>query len=91
MKQAEDHLTIDLLEGEPVKLTRTNAERREAMNYQGPKERPCCRSCKHVETVEHFPDTCTAFERHWCRVGGFRVMLGGVCREHVPAPARKNW
>jgi len=91
MKQAEDDLTIDLIEGEPVKLTHTNADRKKAMAYQGPKERPCCRGCKHVETVVHFENTAGSFERHWCRIGGFRVMLGGVCAQHQAAPARRNW
>lgn len=91
VKHLDDDLTVDLLEGEPVKMTRTNADRKRAMCYQGPKDRPCCRSCRHVETVVHFENTAGSFERHWCRIGGFRVMLGGVCRDYQAAPGRKGW
>lgn len=82
MKQAEDDLTIDLIEGEPVKLTTTHEQRVKALDYRGPKTRPACRNCRHIETNYHQPDTLMAFERHWCKVGGFRVQLGGCCRAH---------
>jgi hypothetical protein len=91
MKQAEDDLTIDLIEGEPVKLTRNHQERMQAMCYLPPKQRPACRDCMHVESVVHFEDAPGEFTRHWCRVGGFRVLLGGFCLQHVPAPKRKGW
>lgn len=83
MKQAEDDRTIDLIEGDPVKMTRTNADRAKAMGYEGPKERPACRSCKFLHVVVHFADTCTQFERQWCQIGGFRVKLGGCCDMHA--------
>lgn len=90
MKQAEDDLTIDLLEGEPVKMTRTSADRAERMGYQGPKERPACRSCYWCHTRVHFADTATQFERSWCHIGQFRVKLGGVCKEHKPGKGRRE-
>lgn len=82
MKQAEDDLTIDLLEGEPVKITRTSAERAQRMGYQGPKDRHACRDCMWCQTRVHFADTSTQFERHWCHIGEFRVKLGGICAHH---------
>lgn len=88
MKQAEDDLTIDLIEGEPVKLTHTSADRVKAMGYQGPKARPACRSCRYVETAVHFEGSSTEFQRHWCKIGGFRVQLGGCCREFLWAPGK---
>ena len=91
MKQAEDDLTIDLLEGEPVKLTHTHADRMKAMGYVGPKDQPACRDCRHRESVVHFEDSPGQFTRHWCRVGGFRVQLGAYCSHHKPAPNRKDW
>jgi hypothetical protein len=83
MKHVDDDLTMDMREGIPVKLTRFGAERKKAMGYIEPKERPSCRSCKLRETVVHFEDTCTQFERHWCMAGGFRVQLGGYCRAYL--------
>jgi hypothetical protein len=88
MKQAEDDLTMDLIEGEPVKLTHTHEGRMKAMGYEDPKQRAACRHCKFVETNYHQPDTLMAFERHWCRVGGFRVKLGSCCREFLWAPGK---
>ena len=88
MKQAEDDLTIDLLEGEPVKLTATALDRIRVMDYRGPKDRPACRSCSLLETIYHQPDTLMAFERHWCKRGGFRVQLGGCCAVYERNPLK---
>jgi hypothetical protein len=91
VKDYTDAVTVDFIAGEPVKLTRSQADKRAAMGYVEPKARPACRDCKHVESVIHFEDAPGEFTRHWCRVGGFRVLLGGFCGSHQAAPKRKGW
>lgn len=84
MKDDQDRYTgtLEGIEPEPVKLTQAQSKSRQ--RYQGPKDRTRCQTCRHMDTEYHQADTLMQFERHWCKLGGFRVMLGGSCLKHDP-------
>ena len=58
-------------------------QRRSALGYQAPAEREGCRSCRHrsAEALS-FDGGRIAYD---CRLGGFLVVPGGICREYQQA------
>ena len=63
------------------------AARREAMQFQGPKERPRCGACKHVEVVSNcFVPGGLRPERMRCKLGDFPVQAGAVCARYEAKP-----
>lgn len=73
-------LELPEVPAKPVKAPRTTqAQRMEAMGYQGPKERPCCASCAWATWA---PEDLYAVR---CGKGEFPVLRGGSCREWLAA------
>jgi hypothetical protein len=54
------------------------AERRRVMGWQGPKERPGCRSC--TSFAPHKDPT----GDHRCTLGNFSTQAGAICNRYEP-------
>lgn len=85
--------TLDLpgIPPAPVVPRRVSGKQaRQAAGYQGPKERPSCRDCRHVGYVIQFPDSHAETLRPVCQRQapgtGFAVHLGAICAHHVRNP-----
>lgn len=63
----------------------TQAARREALQFMGPKERPRCGSCRHVEVLQvpaRLKGQPAEVERMRCSLAGFPVQAGAICSRH---------
>lgn len=88
MRCEHDTFTVELpgiaeLPAKPPKTTQ--AERMQAMAYQGPKQRRRCESCRFSCIVYLNPDSLAVRELIRCSVGDFPVLRGGICDEWEPA------
>jgi|GEM_PF-3315355 len=84
MRCEHDTLTAELpgLPALPVKPPKTTqAQRLQAVAYQGPKERPGCGNCKHFECYYLNPDSLSEREMTRCKSGDFPVHRGGICND----------
>lgn len=70
----------------PAFLSSGNEGRRQLMVYSGPQQRTD--NCRHCALVGHTLLNCGSFserEEFHCKVGGFKVAVGGVCENWMKA------
>lgn len=86
MRDAKDKTTAelpDLPAYQYKKAERDNqAKRAAALGYKGPKERPRCEICAHVDIQVLNPDAMHEREIRRCKLGSFQVMRGGFCLKY---------
>lgn len=90
MRDTTDQATAEL-QGYPAyhykAAERDNqGKRAAALGYQGPKERPRCETCQHVDIQVLNPDAMHEREIRRCKLGAFQVMRGGICSKHRELP-----
>lgn len=87
MRDPSDLMTAELPEIEPLPPTPLDqlpqAARREALQFQGPKQRPRCGACKHIDVFYLRPDSPTEAERMRCKLADFPVQAGAICVSFV--------
>lgn len=93
MRDPADQVTAELPGVEPpppIPLDQLRqAARREALQFQGPKQRPRCGACRHVEVFFIRPDSPTEAERTRCKRWDFPVQAGAICVDFaVAGPGR---
>lgn len=89
MRDPADLVTATLPGVEPLPPTPLDqlpqAARREALQFQGPKDRPRCGACRNVEVFYIRPDSTTEAERVRCRKWNFPVQAGAICCSFLAA------
>ena len=85
MRDATDQVTAEIPGLEPLAPlpppAPSQADRRAAVVFLGPKERPRCGACRHVEVFYIRPDSPTEAERTRCKLGDFPVQAGAICNQ----------
>ena len=90
MRDSTDQATAELptLGGYQYKRSDKDnqSKRAAALAYQGPKDRPRCETCKHVDIQILNPDAMHEREIRRCTLGRFQVMRGGICAKFKEMP-----